>query len=395
MDFSSLFSRKDRKNFVSDSELQAAKPNSREQAIAEIHQEPLTEQQFEQGVAQGNIEVTEIETQFAPGVEDAAMLYANGRIEDAINLLKMFIRQSAQEDGLWLMLFDLYQITGQQQAFEQLALEYALQQEKSPPVWVDVHAADPEPGLMEISKPLAGDGQLFSLKGCLDKQMAASIKLLQEAANSGVVQLDLSGITEVDAEGCMLLQGALAKLQKQQSRLQIASGALIGLLQQYVARPNDNTPEQWLLLLQLYQLQGKQEEFEDLAIAFAIHFEVSPPSWDAPKQIAQIVAVAAEVEVPVAVASNVFKMSGTITSASARVLNEIKPFSAAHSEIVLDMFSVDRVEFASVGLLMDALLALIPNGKKVNIVGSNMMVYVLLMIMGVDQMAQIVPRKSN
>ncbi|MHB1677621.1 MAG: hypothetical protein ACYCSS_08825 [Sulfuriferula sp.] len=395
MDFSSFFSRKDKKNPASVSATAAVKPKSKEQAIAEIHQAPLTEQQFEPGVAQGNIVVTEIESNFSPGVEDAAMLYANGRIDEAINLLKLFIVQSPQEDSLWLMLFDLYWVVRQQQEFERLAIDYAVKREKSPPVWLGEQKPDSVQLPVRANKKLTAERQLFSLKGRLDPHMADRIKLLQEAANGGVLQLDLSGITEVSPEGCKLLQTALAKLQKQQSKLQIASGALVGLLQQYIGRSEGNTPEQWLLLLQLYQLQGKQLEFEDLAVAFAVHFELSPPSWEAPAQVAQVVAVAPEAEKSVDAESCYFKMKGTINSASASAFSELKPFAVAHKEIIIDFFEVDRVEFASVGLLMDALMALIPSGKKVAIVGSNMMVYVLLVVMGIDQMAQIAPRRLN
>ena len=395
MDFSSFFSRKDKKPPAHVSATPAVKPKSKEQVIAEIHEAPITEQQFEPGISQGNIVVTEIESNFAPGIEDAAMLYANGRIEEAINLLKLFIVQSPQEDSLWLMLFDLYWVVRRQQEFEKLAIEYAVKREKSPPVWLGERVADREETPVRVNKKAAAEGQLFSLKGRLDPHMADRIHLLETAASGSVVQLDLSGITEVSAEGCTLLQTALAKLQKRQSRLQIASGALVGLLQQYIGRDEGNTPEQWLLLLQLYQLQGRQVEFEDMAVAFAVHFELSPPSWEAPTQIAQLVAVDQEEEKALDTESSCFKMRGTINSSSAAVFNELKPFAEAHKEIVIDLFEVDRVEFASVGLLMDALMALIPSGKKVAIIGSNMMVYVLLVVMGIDQMAQLAPRRLN
>ncbi len=395
MDFSSFFSRKDKKNPVSVSGNQAVKPKAKEQAIAEIHQAPLTEQQFEPGVAQGNIVVTEIESNFAPGLEDAAMLFANGSFDEAIDLLKLFVHQFPDEDSLWLMLFDLYWVVRRQQEFEQLALDYALKREKSPPVWLGGRDADEPPISTATHKKPSSEGQLFSLKGRLDQHMADRILLLQEAARRGVLQLDLSGITEVTPEGCLLLQAALVKLQKQRSKLQIASGALVGLLQQYVARAQGNTPEEWLLLLQIYQLQGKQIEFEDMAVAFAVHFELSPPSWEAPMQVAQVVAVAAEPENGAAAENQAFKLKGTINSASAQTLQELKAFAAAHSEVVVDLSEVDRIEFASVGLLMDALMALIPTGKKVSIIGSNMMVYVLLVVMGMDQMAQIASRRLN
>ncbi len=394
MDFSSFFSRKDKKKPESVPVSEAVKPKTKEQVIAAIHEAPLTEQRFENPPATEDIVVTEIESSFAPGIEDAAMLYANGRTEEAINVVKMFIQQSPDEDSLWLMLFDLYWVSQQQQEFEQLAMEYAVKREKSPPVWISgaVCKVPGTPG--SAGKVQVPDGQLFSLKGRLDQHMADRIQLLLEAASKGGIQLDLSGITEVTPEGCTLLQAALVKLQKQQSRLQIASGALVGLLQQYIANVKDSAPEQWLLLMQLYQLQGKQVEFEDLAIAFAVHFELSPPSWEAPKQVAQVVAEAIEPQLPVAHhESDVFRMSGTITSASTAVFDEFKRFAENHPATELDMFDVDRIEFASVGLFMDALMALIPSGRHVTITGANMMVCVLLTVMGVDQMAKIIPRK--
>jgi len=393
LDFSSFFSRKDKKKpeFVPLGE--AVKPKTKEQVIAAIHEAPLTEQRFENPPATEDIVVTEIESSFAPGIEDAAMLYANGRTEEAINVVKMFIQQSPDEDSLWLMLFDLYWVSRQQQEFEQLAMEYAVKREKSPPVWVSGAVCKVPGNTGSSGKVQVPDGQLFSLKGRLDQHMADRIQLLLEAASKGGIQLDLSGITEVTPEGCTLLQAALVKLQKQQSRLQIASGALVGLLQQYVANVKDSAPEQWLLLMQLYQLQGKQAEFEDLAIAFAVHFELSPPSWEAPKQVAQVVAEAIEAPPVSHAESDVFKMSGTITSASTAVFDEFKHFAASHPATELDMFDVDRIEFASVGLFMDALMALIPSGRQVTITGANMMVSVLLTVMGVDQMAKIVSRK--
>lgn len=394
MNFSFFFTRKDKKQAPTVKGVEAVKPKTKEEVIAAINDAPITEQNFEHTLIKDDIVVTEIESGFAPGLEDAAMLYANGRSDEAINLLKMLVYRTPEEESLWLMLFDLYCMCQQQQEFEKLAMEYAVKHEKSPPIWLASRVPQTAAVPGKTGKTVASDGQLFSLKGRLDLHMGDRIKLLQEAASKGAIQLDLSGIAEVTAEGSLLLQEALVKLQKQQCKLQIASGALIGLLQHCVADADNSLPEQWLLLMQLYQLQGKQTEFEDLAIDFAVHFELSPPSWEEPQQIAQVVMLAVEPEVAGnALEKQAFKMSGTITSASAAVFEEFKRFAASQQEIELDMLDVDRVEFASVGLFMDALMALIPTGKHVTITGVNMMVFVLLTVMGVDQMATIVSRR--
>ena len=36
----------------------------------------------------------------------------------------------------------------------------------------------------------------------------------------------------------------------------------------------------WLLLFELYILEGKMAEFEDLGLEYAVAFEMSPPSWE-------------------------------------------------------------------------------------------------------------------
>ncbi len=392
MDFLGLFKRKD-KQAETTPVMVAVKPKGKEQAIADIDAKTLTEQRFDEDLTGDSIIVTEMESQFPMGVEDAAMLYANGRAEDAINSVKMLLHSSPDEELLWFLLFDLYWVGNHQTAFEQLALDYAQQCEKSPPMWQA--STEKQTSKVASAKPSAAiEGQLFSLKGSLDMHMTDRIALLQEASRKGSIQLDLSGINALTPEGAGLLQAALVKLQKQQATLQIASGAFIGLLQQYIANPENNNCEPWLLLLQLYQIQGKEAGFEDLAVEFAIRFEVSPPSWEMPKQLAIAVTEMAEAPADSKVEQlSAFKMSGTINSASGAVFDAFKQFAAQQSDIELDMYDVDRVEFASVGLFMDALMALIPTGKNVTITGTNMMVRVLLITMGIDQMATIAPRK--
>ena len=36
----------------------------------------------------------------------------------------------------------------------------------------------------------------------------------------------------------------------------------------------------WLLLFEIYVLQGKDTEFEELGMEYAVAFEISPPSWE-------------------------------------------------------------------------------------------------------------------
>ena len=359
-----------------------AKKTGKAEAIADINQAPLTEERFDTVVAHGGIEVVETGAQLAPGIEEAAMLYASDRAAEAISLLKSHLTSDAH----WRMLFDLYRVTRQQPAFEQLALDYAVKCETSPPVWEDPHSPTTTPAAKAAA---TASGQMFSLKGTLDQGSADRVQLLIDAAAQGAIQLDLSSINAVTPAGCSLLKNALAKLQKKSAQLQIASGALISLLQRSIHDPAQPDPAYWLLLLQLYQMQGRLTEFEDLAVDYAVNFEVSPPSWETPRAVAQVMAPPAEA----AVEPDAYAMHGVITGASAEPFAKLLAFAAPHQDVALDLSAVSRIEFGSVNLFLDALMGLMQAGKRVRIINGNEMVNVVLIVMGVDQMAEIIRRK--
>lgn len=371
-----------------------AKKSGKAAAIEAINQAPLTEEQFDSAPTHGGIDVVETGAKLAPGIEEAAMLYASDRANEAIALLKTYLADANANDAQWRMLFDLYRVTRQRDAFEQLALDYAVKCETSPPVWVDVVAAK-QPGKSAAADAAKSSGQLFSLKGSLDETSADRIALLLNAAAQGAIQLDLSGINAITATGSQLLKDALAHLQKNRAQLQIASGALISLLQQHTQDANLHEPAHWLLLLQLYQVQGKQAEFEDLAVDYAVRFEVSPPSWETPGKVAQSIAPLVPAETVEDVSSSGFAMHGVINGGSSALFEEFRAFAATRNEVELDLSDVPRVEFASVNLFMEVLMSLLQAGKRVRIVGGNEMVNVVLIVMGVDQMAEVVRRKAN
>ncbi len=371
-----------------------AKKTGKAEAIEAINQAPLTEEHFNSAPLQGGIDVVETGAKLAPGIEEAAMLYASDRADEAIALLKTYLAGADAGDAQWRMLFDLYRMTRQREAFDQLALDYAVKCETSPPVWVDVATTKP-PGKNISAEATKSSGQLFSLKGSLDETSADRITLLQSAAGQGAIQLDLSGINSITPAGSQLLKDALAQLQKKRAQLQIASGALISLLQQHTGDVAQHEPAHWLLLLQLYQVQGKQDEFEDLAVDYAVRFEVSPPSWETPAEVAQSIAPVALAEAAESASANAFAMHGVINGGSTALFDEFRAFTAARKEVELDLADVQRVEFASVNLFMEALMHLLQAGKRVRIVGGNEMVNVVLIVMGVDEMAEVVRRKAG
>ena len=62
---------------------------------------------------------------------------------EAISALQHFIKENAEARDLhpWLLLFDLYQLLGMKQQFDELSMEFIVKYERSAPVWEGARAA--------------------------------------------------------------------------------------------------------------------------------------------------------------------------------------------------------------------------------------------------------------
>ncbi len=100
-------------------------------------------------MSEGYIEVVESSELLSPQMEEAAILYANDQVEAAIATLASHVESAEGHHALdtWLMLFDLYQITGRKPEFDDLALKFVVEFERTAPVWQGAQkpAAKPTP----------------------------------------------------------------------------------------------------------------------------------------------------------------------------------------------------------------------------------------------------------
>src|SRR5450830_1642437 len=143
----------------------------------------------------------------APAVEEIAILYANGQAAVAQQMLLAAVADNSRlnsDRSAWWMLFDLYQVSGQQDAFDNLSIDYASTFETSPPPWQ-------APAVLAASSPdWAGLTPTAALSGVLDAGIAPQLdRLRQQADASPVLRLEFSRVTAVQADGCALLLAAL------------------------------------------------------------------------------------------------------------------------------------------------------------------------------------------
>lgn len=312
-------------------------------------------------------------------IDEAAMLYASNQTDNAEALLKSLL--AGGDPRAWHMLFDLYRLARREADFEKLALEYAMRFECSPPVW-NVNAREDKSGKARgVSRPLVLPARLDASIG---EKLAHILASLEKDAT---LQLDFSQVADVDLAGAQAMSDMLGRTRKTRLKFQVSgASSIIGLLKSRT-QPDPNAQGYWQMLLAVYQLLGKQDEFENLAIDFAVAFELSPPSWEN-VQAAQEVAAPAHT-----IPTDAFVLSGVLSEASQEQIARLMQYAENRTDVVVDCSAVTRVDYAYVGTLIGQLMQLLGSGKAITLQGQNALVHELFRVMGIDQLARMTPAR--
>jgi ABC-type transporter Mla MlaB component len=333
----------------------------------------------------------------APLVEEIAILYANGQAAVAQQMLEDAVagardRHSQQDRTLWWMLFDLYQVSGQQERFDNLSIDYASTFETSPPAW-NAPAA-----LAAASPEWAGVTPTEAFAGVLDGHIAAQLDRLRLlAAVSPVLRLEFGGVTAVEPAGCTLLLEALRKLQTQQRELILVGAADLALrIRAGIAiGRRDDTEAPWLLLLELLQLLHREKEFEEIGMDYCVTFEVSPPSFVAPLKVANKAGPAAAPRV--AAAPDRYMLPPVMEHELGPLLGSILLYAERYETLVFDCSRLTRIDYPCAIQLHAMLIGLAGDGKghgkKIEFRDLNHLVAALVRLLGYTAIARIHPHK--
>ena len=322
-----------------------------------------------------------------PMVEEIAILYANDQVGEAQQMLLAAVAEANRlnsERSAWWMLFDLYQVGGQQDAFDNLSIDYASTFETSPPQWN-------APAVLSAASPdWAGLTPTAALAGVLDQHSAAQLqRLCQQAEDSPVLRLEFSRVSAVTAEGCALLLDALHQLQARQRELiLVGAPALAARLREGIAvgRRDDGTAP-WLLLLELLQLQHREKEFEHTAMDYCVTFEVSPPSFTAPRQVAMAPAQ------HLSTSPDRFMLPPLITQQLGPLLPAIREYAEQYPALVFDCSRLTRIDYACAIQLHSLLQELAGDGRHIAFRDVNHLVTALLRLLGYASLARMYPHK--
>ena len=331
-------------------------------------------------------------------VEEAAVLYANERVSEAIAALQSFLKENAGSRDFqpWLLLFDLYQSQGMKPGFDELSMEFVVRFERSAPVWEELaQQAAPTPA---PAKPKASAGTVV-LKGMVDAAAEEEIqRLLKLAEGEAPVRLDVSKASGVDASRAQLLAQVLMMVRKGGKRIAF-SGAkeFTAVVKTLVDGEGRQEQAYWRLLFELYEFQNQESLFEDAAVDYAVTFEVSPPSWEPMSGAMEIGEVHGEAEETPAETqqADAFYFAGVLNSATEHRLKELERYATERKEVLVDMSQLVRVDFMTVGTLITSLINLNQAGKRVTLSGQNEMVHALFEVMGVKDFATLLRRKAR
>ncbi len=324
-------------------------------------------------------------------IEEAAIMYANGQTDLVEQMLRTAIEEGTFDNATrkaWWMMFDLYQITGKQHAFEQLSMEYASKFETSPPAWIDSNQSDTQTNVSSGATPMV------PFSGKLDANGAKHIERLQKLAESHrTLRLEFARVSDIDAAGCSLLLGALNKLQKSgHDLILVGAPELANKIRTIIeVGRRDDTEAPWLLLLEILRLLNREEEFEATSIDYCVTFEVSPPPFVAPQ--IKITTAVAETHNVAATAED-FMMPAVVDGRVDNLIAAITAYSEEHNPAVINCSQLVRIDFNATGHLLTGLTPLCGTDKVIEFHHVNHLIAELLNVMGFERIVRILPRKN-
>ena len=341
------------------------------------------------------IEVSMGDSLLSPAEEQAAILFANGANQAVAPILQAELKEIRGKRHLetWLMLFELYQQTGDRAGHEILGLEFVLEFEKTPPIWLQRKVINAQ------KKIDAGNTCVFGAALTAATHDAELRVFRATAARMESLRLDFSRVREIDSMAAAEILAIWQISRKMASPRQILGADTFGQLLQEKIETGRRIPAEapfWLLLIELYQAIGLQEEFENLAVDYAITFEVSPPSWD--KRLAppktDTPSPAPEPGTAEKSSQEGLSLQGDISSEHPQSLAEIRDYAQNTSgELVLNFEDVDRVDFESAGQFLNLFMEFLQKGRSVRIIQVNALVFALLRLMGITDLISIERRK--
>jgi ABC-type transporter Mla MlaB component len=364
------------------------------------------------------VEVSEVAHD--PELDEAVIAFANADFdlcEQALSRLTGAGGERAQHAETWLVRFDLYRATGQQQKFETLALDYAQQFGWSAPQWYSL------PKLVAEST----GGEERPARSSIDGQVGWVCPPVLDA--DGVGQLssltlqmplpwvfDWSALEHIDAEACARLSELFRYWIPQALDMRWLGGDRLFALLQETAPPGmrDADPAFWQLRLDALRMANRPDQFDEAAIDFCVTYEVSPPSWERAacqvrvsgsspgnttypaSQLTEVSTSFLESQIgePLSpVLTGNVDLAGQLVGDIATTLAKMDRDLGSAGGVRVSCARLIRVDFMAAGSLLNWVLTQRNEGRSVSFIETHRLVALFFGAMGINEHARIAVRQ--
>ena len=355
-----------------------------------------------------------------PDLEEAAIRYANGDHEGAESGLMQVLEQHRQDDPeqqleLWMTLFDLYRATGQQDRFESLAIDFAAQYSRSAPLWFSL---PDQLGLQVSSSDPAGDapGRREFSWNAPQRLAVSSVAALQASVERAASPWTLawSRIAGIDDAAVPLLADLFTRWADKQGQFVFSGVDRLETMLEIMTQSGDRTSgtEWWRLRMSALRLMGRPDEFELVALDYCVTFEVSPPSWVAPKcsysddnasataqpQVNERDMLASdfgELTLPPPIDNGpAALLSGVIEGDAVPLLQPLQELVKPGVPLVIACDKLMRIDFAAAGSVLNWAADLQSQGHVVHFQNLHRLIAVFFNVIGINEHAWVIPRKN-
>ena len=360
-----------------------------------------------------------------PDLEEAAIRFASGDHAGAeaalLDVLAQHVADAPERQAdIWMTLFDLYRATGQHDRFDRLGIDFAAQFDRSAPLWFSLPEQVGVALLVPSQTPASvADARQFqwTAPAHLTLQGVAALQATLARTPSPWV-FGWARLTAIDEAAL----AALAQLFTQWAEAVGAQIAFTGVaaLQALLV---DKTPsgdrtahtEWWQLRMAALRLMGRADEFELVALDYCVTYEVSPPSWAAPRCafVADdgTVSGAAAVDgpdsdllvsvfgdpsrpVPLEGDAPLPALSGQVDGDASALLAPLAELARPGVPLAIACDRLIRMDFAAAGSVLNWAAAQQSQGREVRFVNLHRLVAVLFNVIGINEHAAVIPRKN-
>ena len=324
----------------------------------------------------------------SPSLENASLMFAHGN-ETAAKAALMHALDTTERSQpmVWMCLFDLYARSNDRTAFEELALRFVVQFERSAPAWDEMAgASSADANSANIrAKPKS------LLRGELTDPHAPVIAALIEASKRKDAAPPRFDLDIVDLDGAndvcgMLLAGSLSSLRRKGAVISIRGlDATTRRLAAALQAGEATRKGQWYLVLELLQWSAQPQTFEDRAVDFAVTFEISPPSMEplTPLQRSALSVRAADIATTdEALVNDRIVWIGELKGPADNCLKTLSLEAVTTNPVLIDMRGVLRVDFVCGGAIANGITRLMAQAIDVRVVSATPIIQTLLQMTG-------------